>query len=201
MFVVGLTGGIGSGKSTVAKEFAKLDVQVIDADQIAREVVEPGSTALNEISEHFGADIVDSNGELNRKALREIVFADHEAREWLESLLHPLIAERIQQRVATSQSEYCILESPLLLETTQADFVHRVLVVDVLESTQLTRTMERDSSPRATIEAIIQSQLPRKQRLEAADDILDNELPLQTLSARIKELHAQYLALAQSHDE
>ncbi len=200
MFVVGLTGGIGSGKSTVAKEFAKLGVQIIDADQIAREVVKPGCGALDDISDHFGADIIDSSGELDRKALREIVFADDGARLWLESLLHPLIEDRIRQRIASSQSEYCILESPLLLETAQAELVDRVLVVDVLESTQLARTLARDGSSRATIEAIIKSQLPRKSRLEAADDILDNEHPEQTLNSRVEELHLQYLALAQSHE-
>lgn len=196
MFVVGLTGGIGSGKSSVAKEFARLGIQVIDADVIAREVVDPGSRALAEIAQHFGPDIIDADGELKRKALREIVFADSSEREWLEALLHPLIAQLIQQRISECKSAYCVLESPLLLETSQADFTNRILVVDVSEATQLERTMARDNSPRETIEAIIKSQIPRSKRLAAADDILDNEQPLTAICARVNELHQHYLTLA-----
>ena len=196
MLVIGLTGGIGSGKSTVASLFTDKGVTVINADGLAREVVEVGTPALAQITDHFGTHILAPDGSLNRGALRRIVFADAKERVWLEQLLHPLIAELIQVRLAACASRYCILESPLLLETEQHKLVDRVLVVDVTEATQLARTLQRDSSDEATIRGIIASQIGRADRLARADDIIVNEQGLEALEAAVTRLHENYLALA-----
>ena len=203
MYVVGLTGGIGSGKSTVAGEFRKLGIEVIDADQISRQVVAAGSPALQQIASRFGSGILLASGDLDRKALRAIVFADTAQRQWLESLLHPLIAEGMTARIvncAADSSGYCMVESPLLLETSQSKLVHRVLVVDVSESSQLQRTLRRDGGTREAVEAIMATQMPRAKRLAAADDILDNDQTLTTLPGRVRKLHQLYLKLAANHE-
>ena len=200
MYVVGLTGGIGSGKSTVAKLFTALGIDVIDADQLSRDVVNPGSEALLKISQHFGSEILTEDGLLNRKALREIVFAKESERLWLEALLHPLIAEQIRIGILDAGSSYCILESPLLLETTQQELVNRILVVDVSESTQLERSLSRDGSSEETIRAIIESQMPRKHRLKYADDVLANEDSAESLQTQVELLHHKYLQLAHSNE-
>lgn len=200
MYVVGLTGGIGSGKSTVAKLFTALGIDVIDADQLSRDVVNPGSEALLKISQHFGSEILTEDGLLNRKALREIVFAKESERLWLEALLHPLIAEQIRIGILDAGSSYCILESPLLLETTQQELVNRILVVDVSESTQLERSLSRDGSSEETIRAIIESQMPRKYRLKYADDVLANEDSAESLQTQVELLHHKYLQLAHSNE-
>lgn len=200
MFTVGLTGGIGSGKSTVAGIFAELGVEIIDADVVAREVVEPPSTALDAISSRYGEEILTADGALDRPRMRKLVFADEAERTWLEDLLHPLIDERIGQRIAGCESAYCILVSPLLLETSQRRWVDRVLVVDVSRQTQLQRSLLRDQGERATIEAIIDAQASREERLRAADDVIDNEGAKGTLAAHVRELHARYLNLSETHD-
>lgn len=196
MLTVGLTGGIGSGKSTVAECFARLGVDQVDADQLAREVVLPGSEALQAIAARFGAGVITSDGELNRAALRKIVFADEQQRLWLESLLHPLIGELLKQRLQQCQSAYCLLISPLLLETRQHELVDRVLVVDVSEDTQLRRALKRDGSDENTIRGIMAAQLPRRERLARADDVIDNEPAAETLDSRVAALHERYLELA-----
>jgi dephospho-CoA kinase len=200
MLVIGLTGGIGSGKSTVGKLFAELGVELVDADQLAREVVEPGTPALRKIAAHFGENLLLSNGSLDRAALREIVFANPEQRRWLEQLLHPPIGQLLKTRLAACQSAYCILESPLLLETSQVELVDRVLVVDVSETTQLNRALKRDGSDQETIKGIIAAQMPRRQRLAKADEILDNEGSPDELRPQVEKLHKIYLTLAQSHE-
>lgn len=200
MFTVGLTGGIGSGKSTVAGVFAELGVEIIDADVVARDVVEPPSTALDAIRARYGAEILTADGALDRPRMRQLVFADEAERAWLEDLLHPLIEERIRQGIAGCDSPYCMLVSPLLLETSQRRLVDRVLVVDVSRQTQLQRSLLRDQSERATIEAIIDAQASREERLRAADDVIDNEGAKNSLTAHVRELHARYLSLSETHD-
>ena len=200
-YVVGLTGGIGSGKSAVADVFAELGATVVDADLLGREVVAPGSAALTRIAEHFGDGIIMADGSLHRQALRGIVFSDALEKDWLENLLHPLIAELMKSRISSCSSPYCLLVSPLLLETGQQQLADRILVVDVSKTTQLTRTLQRDRGDPDTINAIIDSQIDRQQRLQKADDILDNEAGLDQLNAGIHQLHQKYLRLAEESRE
>jgi len=195
-FIVGLTGGIGSGKTAVSDSFAELGIDIVDADLVSRIVVEPGTPALAAIAEHFGSDILTQDGQLDRAQLRAIIFKDPEAKHWLEALLHPLIAEEIQRQLQSISSPYGIFVSPLLIEAGQRLFCDRVLVVDVPESVQLERTMTRDSNDREQVERIIASQIIRQDRRAAADDILDNSQDLSTLKDRVAALHAQYLELA-----
>ena len=196
MLVIGLTGGIGSGKSSVASIFANLGIQVINADQLARDVVEHGSPALAAIVERYGENILLEDGSLNRSDLREIVFANVSEREWLEQLTHPLIAQLMKDQLQAVSSPYAILESPLLIETDQKELVDRILVIDIVEDTQLQRTLARDNSAETTIKAIINSQIPREQRLEAADDVVDNSGKLETTEQEILRLHKKYLLMA-----
>lgn len=196
MFVVGLTGGIGSGKSTIAKFFAEKNIVVIEADKLAREVVKRGTPAFLKISDRFGPEILTNDGFLNRKRLREIVFSDGKERAWLENLLHPLINEALIKVIKAAISEYIILESPLLLETNQHELVDRILVVDVSEKTQLTRTLNRDGGSENTIKAIMNSQLPRVARLKRANDIIDNEQQIDLLNKKLESLHHTYITLA-----
>jgi len=193
---IGLTGGIGSGKSTVARIFAGLGAGVVDADVVAREVVEPPGAALAAIRERHGPEILTGEGRLDRARLRERVFADSAERGWLEGLLHPLIAERIAKRIAAAESPYGLLVSPLLLETGQRQLADRILVVDVSRQTQLERALARDQGKRETIEAIIDAQMGREARLAAADDIIDNEGGEESLPGQVEALHRRYLAMA-----
>jgi dephospho-CoA kinase len=194
--VVGLTGGIGSGKSEVARRFQSLGIEVVDADEMARVVVETGQPALAQIARHFGRDILTPGGELNRPRLREIIFSNPDEKQWLETLLHPLINREIRARLAAAARPYAILASPLLLETQQHRLVDRILVVDTSEAEQLTRASRRDSNSREQIEAIMASQTPRPERLARAHDVLDNSGDLNQLDAQVAILHQQYLQLA-----
>lgn len=196
MFVVGLTGGVGSGKSVVAALFADQGITVINADALAREVVAVGSDALKKIAAHFGDNIFDETGELKRSELRRIVFAQEQERIWLEQLLHPLIATLLRTRIAECRSKYCIVESPLLLETAQHEMVDRILVIDTSEQTQLQRTLQRDGSDERTVRAIIASQMSRADRLQRADDIIVNEGSLERLESEVANLHRSYLTMA-----
>lgn len=196
MYVVGLTGGIGSGKSTVAALFANRGITIINADALSREAVVVGSEALRKIAAHFGSEILTATGELNRGELRRLVFTNDAERVWLEQLLHPLIAELLQDRIAHCESVYCIIESPLLLETNQHTLADRILVVDVSEATQLQRTLQRDQSDENTIRGIIAAQMPRTDRLRRADDIITNEQPPGMLETQVEILHCKYLELA-----
>ncbi len=196
--VYGLTGGIGSGKSTAAKFFRDLGIPVIDADQIARDVVAPNTLALSSIADHFGADILLPDGQLDRKALRAIVFNNAAEKSWLENLLHPLIRTATQTRLSEpTDAPYRLLESPLLLETNQHQLVEAVILVDVSRDTQLQRAMARDNSSQAQIEAIIDSQLSRERKLELANFVLDNEGSEQALLNEVTALHAQLVATGQ----
>ncbi|TDT43213.1 dephospho-CoA kinase [Halospina denitrificans] len=196
MFVIGLTGGIGSGKSTVADLFRELGVFAIDADDVAREVVMPGEPALESIAEHFGKAILNEDGTLDRAALRKRVFEDDTERQWLEALLHPSINERLKHYLEEADSPYQLLVSPLLLETEQYRLCQHVLVVDVHQDTQIDRTMARDDNDREQIERIIASQMPRDKRLAAAGDVIDNDQPVARVRQQVDELHRHYLEMA-----
>lgn len=195
--VIGLTGGIGSGKSSAARIFRELGVDVIDADALAREVVEPGQPALNDIATHFGSELLNTDGTLDRAALRSIVFSNPEHKSWLEDLLHPLIAEKLQHRLSASKSPYTILESPLLLETEQHKLVERVLVIDASETTQIDRSTRRDDNDEKLIRSIIASQIDRSDRIQQADDLVCNEGNLEQLRENIESLHRKYMELVE----
>lgn len=194
-WVLGLTGGIGSGKSAAADAFAELGVATVDADHAARWVVEPGRPVLSKIVDRFGKGILLEDGQLNRAALRERVFAEPEQRQWLEELLHPLIRDEIQQFLAAAQSPYTILVSPLLIESGQYKTVERVLVVDVPTELQLARALQRDQVPEAQLRAIMQLQLERDERLKYADDVLCNTGDKAALYEKVGRLHEYYLSL------
>ncbi|MEG0009525.1 MAG: dephospho-CoA kinase [Aeromonas sp.] len=197
MYVVAITGGIGSGKTTIANQFAALGIEVVDADVIAREVVEPGTPALAAIAAHFGSDILDAGGELDRRALRDRIFNHQEEKTWLNALLHPLIRQEMLRQCAVASSPYCLLVVPLLVENKLTGLADRVLVIDVDEETQIERTCRRDGVSRAQAEAILAAQASRAERLAAADDVLDNQSDTsETISARIFALHETYLAFA-----
>ena len=196
VFRVGLTGGIASGKSTVADLFSALGVPVLDSDQIAREVVEPGEPSLERLIERFGPAILTPDGHLDRPALRHIVFSDPKARADLEALTHPAIGAAMEARSAAAGGPYQILVIPLLVEKNLAAHVDRVLVVDCDEALQLARLRGRDGSTAAEARAILAAQAPRAARLEAADDVIGNDGALSALRAQVAALHAHYLELA-----
>ncbi|MFV8570493.1 dephospho-CoA kinase [Marinobacter sp. SBS5] len=195
MAIVGLTGGIGSGKSTVVRLFGELGVHWVDADDVAREVVEPGSPALKAIAEHFGDEVLLADGALDRAWLRHRVFAEPEERAWLEGLLHPIIREELirQLQPADYTLPYTLLVSPLLLETDQHELVNKILVIDVPESVQLERTMARDDNSREQVERIMAAQMAREDRRSKADAIIDNNQPLVEVEQQVAELHNQWL--------
>lgn len=199
-FVVGLTGGIGSGKSTVAECFEKLGVPIIDADIVAREVVMPNSWGLTQICDYFGRDILTTSGELNRAKLRQIVFADADKKAWLNNLLHPLIREEMLKQLSEQNADYVLWVVPLLIENKLFSYCDRILVIDIDPEIQLERVLARDNSNIETVKSIIQSQVARQTRLSYADDIIENNLPLTEGLAKIEqqvlELHQHYLHLA-----
>lgn len=201
MFIVGLTGGIGSGKSTVSDLFIKLGICVVDADIAARVVVEPGKPALDEIGSHFGMEVIQPDGQLDRQKLRAKVFDDEAERKWLEALLHPLIRDQIEAKLASAESHYAILASPLLLETNQHTLVDRILVVDLPEELQLKRALVRDASNEQQIKSIMAAQIDRQSRVARADDLISNEGDLKSLEPKVLSLHQQYLKQVQNpHD-
>lgn len=200
MLVIGLTGGIGSGKSTVAGYFKDLGVPVIDADAIARELVEPGRPALAEIAAAFGREILADNGRLDRARLRHVVFADPAARRQLEAVLHPRIRAVMRERMQGLQSPYCVLCIPLLVETGQTEMVDRVLVVDAPEASQRQRLRQRDQLSDDEIDAVLRSQASRQQRLGLADDIIVNDGDFEALRLQVEQLHRGYLQRAGAAD-
>jgi dephospho-CoA kinase len=193
---VGLTGGIASGKSTVAQVFAELGVPVIDADRIARRVVEPGSPGLQGVIARFGAGFLAPDGTLDRRALRELIFKDSDAKRDLEGILHPLIRAQMQRQAEATTGPYLILEIPLLAESGRPAGVDRVLVVDAAESDQVARLMARDGSSEQQAHAILAAQANRAERLRLADDILQNSGHPADLRHGVKRLHQRYLDLA-----
>jgi dephospho-CoA kinase len=199
MFVVGLTGGIGSGKTAVSNRFAALGIDIVDADVVARVVVEPGTPALAQIREHFGADILQADGGLDRAKLRSVVFADAQEKHWLEQLLHPLIAAEVSRQLQAATSPYALFVSPLLIEAGQIDFCDRVVVVDAPEVAQLSRTTARDNNTEAQVKSIMGAQLSRNERLASASDVIDNSGSLEQLDQAVDALHHTFLALAREH--
>lgn len=192
MFVVGLTGGIASGKTTVAEEFAKKGIAIIDTDVIARKLVEPGQPAYTHIIKHFPVNILQANKRINRRKLREIIFNDQQERLWLENLLHPLIREEVAHQVARATSPYCIVVIPLLAETTPNPLINRILVVDVDEESQIQRIMERDNCTAEDAKKIIASQASRQQRLLIADDVITNDQDKYHLIHQVNKLDERY---------
>lgn len=198
MCVFGLTGGIGSGKSAAAAAFRELGIDVLDADKVARDVVCIGSDALKQISQHFGPDILLPDQSLNRAQLRSIIFSAPEEKRWLENLLHPLIRDKITAHLSQHLKPYQILESPLLLETNQANLVQKIIVVDVDKQTQIDRASLRDGVTRDEITAIVNSQMPREQRLNQADFIINNNGSAGDLKEQVLNIHHQLAAIVQA---
>jgi dephospho-CoA kinase len=195
-YVVGISGGIGSGKTTVTDLFAKYGIEVIDADVIAREVVEPETPALKAIIHKFGESVLDPSGSLDRAKLRNLVFEDVEVKNWLNKLLHPAIRQQMLLQTQQAKSAYCLLSVPLLVENKLNEQVDRVVIVDVDEQTQLQRTLLRDKTNAPQIRAIMNAQATRQQRLAVADDIIDNNGKADDLTKQVAHLHQHYLQLA-----
>ena len=195
-YVVGITGGIGSGKTAVSDRFAARGIKVVDADVASRVVVEPGRPALAEIEAHFGRGVINDDGTLNRRALRDIVFSQPSEREYLESVTHPHINRYLRDELASAESPYAILVSPLLVETEQRRLCNRVLVVDVPVALQIERTVARDDTSAEQVRAIIAAQADRDTRLASADDVIVNDGGLDALDREVEALHERYLAAA-----
>ena len=203
--MVGLTGGIGSGKSTIAGLFAELGVPIVDADLVARQVVEKGSPLLAEIAAHFGPEILLKDGTLNRAALREKIFANEMQKHWLNQLLHPAIRHEMLRQLAAQQAPYCIFMVPLLIENNLTALCQRILVIDVLEHTQVERAGQRDNNQVEQTKRIMQSQVSRQERLKYADDVINNNedliAGLPQLKQKVLDLHHLYLQLAEKFNE
>ncbi|NVK21022.1 MAG: dephospho-CoA kinase [Kangiellaceae bacterium] len=195
---IALTGGIASGKTAVSNMFSELGITVVDADIVARQVVEPGSTGLKAIRDYFGSSVINSDGTLDRPLLRSIVFEDELERQWLNNLLHPLIREQMALQRAQATSDYSISAIPLLFETQQSSHYDRILVVDCLPSTQIARLMARDNISEEQARNMLKSQATREQRLSIADDIIVNDSDLQSLQQQVIKLDKQYRQLAKS---
>jgi len=193
-WILGVSGGIGSGKTAATDHFQTLGIDVIDADIVAREIVQIGESALADIAEHFGQNVLQADGTLNRAVLREIVFADPAQRKALEAIAHPAIRQRLHEQCMAAQSPYAILASPLLWESGQAALTQRSLLIDASEATQLARASQRDGVSEAQIRAIMAAQWTREQRLAAADDVISNEGSVAELQQQINDIHQTYLA-------
>lgn len=198
MLVIGLTGGIGSGKTAASDFFAGKGITVVDADIIAREVVQPGETAWLAIKDRYGSDALQDDQSLNRAWLRQKVFSEPDERKWLESQTHPRIRDSIIQQLAAATSPYAILVSPLLFESGQHTLVNQTLVIDVPEETQVVRACSRDSNDEKQIRDIIAAQVPRKERCSRANNIADNSGTLVQLFTQLEQFHEAYLAMANS---
>ncbi|MEJ2346638.1 MAG: dephospho-CoA kinase [Gammaproteobacteria bacterium] len=196
MLIIGLTGGIGSGKSAAAELFAQRGVPVLDADVMAREVVEPGMPALEEIADRFGADMLTASGHLDRRRMRGLVFGAPEKRRELEAILHPRIRRLMSERIAALHAPYCIVVIPLLVETGQRELCDRILVIDVPEPLQAERVQHRDGLSPEEIRAVLDAQATRDERLAAADDVIINDRDRSHLERQVQALHEKYLSLA-----
>ncbi len=195
--VVGLTGGIGSGKSAAADEFARLGATVVDTDAIAHELTSPGGAAIAEVKRQFGSAFIDASGAMNRKRMRDLVFSDPEEKQRLEALLHPMIRAESARRIAAAKGPYAVHVVPLLIESPDHRArVGRVLVVDSPEELQVSRVRQRSGLPEAEIRRIISTQVQRDKRLAAADDVIDNSGSIAALQQQVQKLHENYLKLA-----
>ena len=199
MLVVALTGGIGSGKTTACHLFKTLGTPIIDADIIARSLVERGEPALDEIMQQFGKLVLTSEGALDRAKLRQLIFNDAEKKSLLESILHPRIRQEMVRRISELTTPYCIIAIPLLVESGQMEIADRILVIDAPESEQLKRVIQRDEQTKAQVEAIISSQASRAARQAVADDIIHNDGDLIRLQTQVEVLHQKYLSIAESN--
>ena len=197
MLIIGLTGGIGSGKSVASDKFKSLGITVVDADVASRTVVEPGKPALKEIKDHFGSGIITAEGKLDRNKLRETIATDAEERKWLESVLHPKIGEQITKEISESTSVYTLFVAPLLLETNSQEMCSRVVVVDVPKDVQIQRTAKRDKVSSNQVEQMVAAQMKREKRLEKADDVLLNNGTIEDLEKQVEELHKKYIQMAE----
>lgn len=201
--IVGITGGIGSGKTSATNIFAQLGINIIDTDVLARAALTQGSPLLSEVFNYFGEGFKRSDGSLNRAALREEIFNSSASKAWLEALIHPWVKEQTKKRLidASSTSPYVILVSPLLIEAGQLELINRLLIVDINPDEQLERTALRDNTSREQVAKIMQQQLDRSKRLSLADDILDNSKDLIHLEKQVRDLHDKYLHLAAAKDK
>lgn len=195
--IIGLTGGIASGKTTVADMFIELGVDVVDADIVARDVVAKGTQALSLIHQHFGHDVLLATGELNRVFLRQVIFSNPVEKQWLNDLLHPLIRQKIIDDLAQCQSPYCILVAPLLIENSMQTMVDHILVIDVDESIQIERTITRDNCTIEQAKAILAAQISRDLRLDQANDVIKNTGMINKLTNDVKKLHDRYSKIVQ----
>jgi dephospho-CoA kinase len=200
MLKVGLTGGIGCGKSTVSNLFAQLNIQIIDADEISHSLVQIGQPALKEIKNVFGSEILLKNGELNRAALKIQIFQNCTAKEQLETILHPLIFQEINNQLYAISNDYCIVSIPLLFETHAEFLFDRILVIDCDEKTQIERVQKRDNLSLKHIYAILATQVSREFRQKHTDDLLDNSKKNHSLAEDVKKLHNFYLSLSHKQD-
>ncbi|MBL4743622.1 MAG: dephospho-CoA kinase [Cycloclasticus sp.] len=200
MLIIGLTGGIGCGKSTVTDLFKQKNIPVVDADDIAHDIVQPGQAALNILEQHFGPRIISNNGSLNRDVLRDIVFNNPKEKEILESILHPIIYSTLSAQLAKFTSPYGILSVPLLIETQHQKDVDRVLVIDCSESTQISRVKQRNQLSDETISSIMSTQCSRAFRLEQANEVITNEGSLEDLEQCVQALHERYLEISSSQN-
>ncbi len=201
MLIIGLTGGIGSGKSMVAAMFASLGIGIVDTDVIAHALVKPDGPCYDMIIDHFGRDVLRSDGTLNRPWLRELIFQNPDEKRWLEQLLHPLIRDEVLKNITTLSSPYCLVVIPLLAETYDAGayrYLNRILVIDCTIQQQIERAMKRDSLSKDIVESIINAQAKRGERLKLADDIIENDKDIAHVREQVALLHRKYLALSES---
>jgi dephospho-CoA kinase len=196
--LIGLTGGIGSGKTAAANHFESLGIDIVDADLASRAVVNPGQPALESIADYFGRGLILADGSLDRAQLRKRVFAEESARKWLQRLLHPLISEYLAQQIKECASIYCLLVNPLLLESGQSHWCKKIIVVDTEVETQILRTMSRDANDRAQVQSIVDAQMQRPDRLSAADFVLKNEKGLTDLNTGVERIHKELIKICQT---
>lgn len=196
MFKVGLTGGIGCGKTTVSDLFAQYEVPIIDADVIAHQVVEIGQPALQQIQQTFGSNSLNTDGSLNRAYIRDLVFSSPAQKQQLEAIVHPLVRQSIIAQLATLDAPYCIISIPLLFETHNSDYIDSILVIDCPVATQIKRVMQRDKLTLERVQSIIASQVAREFRIAHADNVIDNSDNNSTLAQQVEKLHNLYLSLS-----